>query len=145
MANPRNTISHKGVFRRTEKYIIDGTSIVYDADEPHGCVSAGPEDGLAVTLSDDDTISLAGDGEYVLGKLILVESDGKATVQVGGYMTLPGGTGASLTVGKAIVGDLSTAAEGYIREVATGTAAELGVQNGHIQDASDATAVWVLL
>ena len=51
-----------------------------------------------------------------------------------------------LTRGKKIVGDLGPAsAEGYIREVNTAVAAELGVMDGKIIDPSDATAVVVRL
>lgn len=140
MANPQNTVDYTGIGRFTVTYKIDNSTITYDADEEHGSAQAG----LAVTFSADNTIQLVGDGEFVLGKLILVESDLKATVQVGGYMTLPGGTSATLTRGKAIVGDLLVSAEGYIREVATATAAELGVARGFIQD-DDATNPLVFL
>jgi len=81
----------------------------------------------------------------VLGKLIKVESDGFCVVQTEGYMTLPGGTSATLTAGSKIVGDLLVSAEGYIRVVATGTAAELGVARGIIVDATTTTAVLVKL
>jgi len=143
MANPRNIISHRGVFRKTEKFIIDGTSIQYDADEEHGCALAGPDDGVAVTVS-DNVISTAADAEGVLGKLILVESDGKATVQVGGFMMLPKGTGATFTMGGGIVGDLLTATEGYVRGAASGQAAELLVAFGRVVDDSDTDYVEVL-
>ncbi len=100
--------------------------------------------GLAVTLSADGTVQLIGDGEALEGKLIEVYADNFAKVQVGGYATLPGGSGASLTRGKAVVGDLGAAsAEGYIREVATATAAELGVQRGRLVEVGTTTAVVV--
>jgi hypothetical protein len=140
MTNPQNIVDFTGIGRFTVTYLIDNSTITYDADEPNGSAQAG----LAVTFSADNTVQLVGDGEFVLGKLILVESDNKATVQVGGYMTLPGGTGAALTRGKAIVGDLLVSAEGYIREVETATAAELGVARGFIQD-DDATNPLVFL
>ena len=44
-------------------------------------------------------MQLVGDGEPVLGKLIKVEADNMATVQVAGGCTLPGGTSATLTHG----------------------------------------------
>jgi hypothetical protein len=74
-----------------------------------------------------------------------VEADGKATVQTHGYVQLPAGTGALLTLGLGIVGDLDTAAPGYIRGVASATAAELAVARGRIIDATDTANVWVLL
>ena len=101
--------------------------------------------GLAVHLSAANTVELVGDGEAVYGKLMNVESDGICTVQVGGFMELPGGTSASLTLGKRIVGDLLVSAEGYIREVDTAQAAELGVARGMITDAGTTTAVMVYL
>jgi hypothetical protein len=142
MANPRNTVDFEGIAGQEDyaTFIIDNSAITYDADEEGGSAQVG----LAVTLSADKTISTVADGECVLGKLIKVEKDLKATVQVRGFMTLPGGTGASLTRGKAIVGDLLSAAEGYVREVATATAAELGVMRGTILD-DDATNPWILL
>jgi len=101
--------------------------------------------GLAVKLSAAGTIALTTDGSMVLGRLEKVDSDGYCTVQVGGGMELPSGASASLTVGKAIVGDLDTSAAGYIREAASGTAAELVLARGFIWDAADTAAVQVYL
>ncbi len=135
MANPRTTPEYEGIAPVYMTFKTDGSTIVYDETKVGGSAQVG----LAVTFSADRTVQLVGDGEMVLGKLILVEADDKATVQVGGGMTLPGGDAATLTRGKKIVGDLgAAAAEGYIREVATGTAAELGVARGFIID-DDAT------
>lgn len=100
--------------------------------------------GLAATWSANDTVALTQDGNYVAGKIESVESDGFATLIVGGFVTLPGGDGATLTRGKKIVGALRTGSlRGGIREVATATAAELGVQRGAIVNNADATAVVV--
>lgn len=142
MPNPRNIVSFEGVNAEYATYKIDASSITYDATKTGGSAAIG----LAVTLSADDTVALTADGNAVVGKLVLVEADGKATVQVGGYMTLPGGQGATLTRGKAIVGALgASSAKGYIREVATATAAELGVCRGYIQNVADTTKVVVRL
>ena len=141
MANDRIDVSIVGIMPVRVSYLIDDSSVTYDVDEVGGSSSVG----LAMTLSAANTIATAGDGEFVLGKLLKVEADGVATVQIGGGMTLPAGTGAGVTLGKAIVGDLLVAAEGYIREGATGTAAELGVCRGHISDAGTTTAVEVYL
>jgi hypothetical protein len=142
MADPRATVFHEGNDGHWETYHIDNSTITYDADEPGGSAQVG----LAVTLSTDDTVGLVGDGELVLGKLVSVSADGFCSVQDGGYMELPGGDGATLTLGEAIVGDLGTAAaEGYIRAVATGTAAELGHARGMIINNNTATAVVVKL
>jgi hypothetical protein len=86
MADPRDTISQEGIGAQHETFIIDDSTIVYSATEDNG--SAGV--GLAVTFSDDKTIQLVGDAEFVLGKLITVSKDKKATVQTRGNMTLPG-------------------------------------------------------
>lgn len=142
MANPRATLDFEGIGAQYETYKIDNSTITYDVDETGGSAQVG----LAVTMSAANTVQLVGDGEAVIGKLISVDKDGFCSVQTGGYMTLPGGSGATLTLGKKIVGDLGAAsAEGYVREVATATAAELGVARGFIVDASDTTAVVVKL
>lgn len=141
MADARNTVDFEDIGAEFVTFLIDDSTITYSATAANGSASVG----LAVALSTHKTIELVGDGEEVLGKLISVESDGKAVVQTGGYMELPGGTGAALTPGKKIVGDLLSSAEGYIREVATATAAELGVARGMIIDAGTTTAVVVRL
>jgi len=135
-------VGFDGLHARYASFLADGVTITYSATAAGGSAAVGK----AVALSAAKTVELAGDGEEIIGKLIKVESDGVCVVQVGGYMTLPGGDGASLTLGKKIVGDLgAAAAEGYIREVATATAAELGVARGHIVDADTTTAVVVYL
>lgn len=142
MADPRATVSHEGNGGEWETFHIDNSTITYDADE----VGGSGQVGLAVTLSTDDTVGLVGDGELVVGKLESVSKDGFCRVQVAGFMTLPGGSGAALTLGEAIVGDLGEAsAEGYVRAVATGTAAELGHARGMIVNNNTATAVGVRL
>ena len=142
MADPRNAVSFDGIAATYETFLIDNSTITYSATVANGSAKVG----LAVALSGNGTIETAGDGEEVVGKLVKVEADNKAVVQTGGYMTLPGGDGASLTPGKKIVGDLNaSSAEGYIREVATGTAAELGVARGMIIDAANTAAVIVRL
>lgn len=141
MADPRATVDFEGIGYEAQTYLHDNT-IVYSATVANGSSQVG----LAVTIESANTVTLVGDGEGVLGKLIKVESDGFCVVQTGGHMTLPGGDGATLGVQKKIVGDLGAAsAEGYIREVATGTAAELGVARGYIIDAGTTTAVVVKL
>lgn len=141
MSDPRLDVSFVEIDPVFLTFKIDNSTITYSATSTNGSASVG----LAVTLSAAETVALAADGEAIVGKLISVESDNYATVQVAGGMTLPGGTGASLTLGKKIVGDLLVAAKGYIREVATGTAAELGVARGMILDAGDTSNVVVWL
>ena len=144
MADPRLAVSYDEIGAVYASFKIDDSTITYDSTKDGGSDQAG----LAVTLvaGTADTIELVGDGEFVLGKLISVEADGIATVQVAGAMELPGGSGATLTRGKAIVGDLGAgSAEGYVREVDTATAAELGVCRGFILEPSTTTAVVVYL
>lgn len=142
MADPRNAIDFEGIGILTATYKIDNSTIVYDATKAGGAATTMLN--KAVTLSAAGTVALAADGDAVEGKLLLVESDNKCTVQVGGYTTFPGGDSASLTLGKKFVGALgAAAAKGYIREVATGTAAELGKCRGRIVDAGTTTAVMV--
>ena len=134
MADPRDTVEYEGLHAKHATFKIDNSTITYDKTKTNGSAQVG----LAVTFSADRTIQLVGDGEAVLGKLISVEADDKANVQIRGMTTLKGGTSATLTRGKKIVGDLLVAAEGYVREVAEGTAAELAVARGYIID-DDAT------
>lgn len=144
MSDPRNDVRFDGIGYMAETYKIDNSTITYDETE----VGGSAEVDYAVTLSADSTVALVGDGELVLGKLIKVESDGKAVVQTCGYMTLPAGTGATLTLGEKIVGDLGGGGgtdKGYIRAVATGTAAELGHARGAIINNDTTTAVVVQL
>lgn len=141
MADPRLDTKFEGIGAEYVTFKIDNSSITYSATATNGSSVVG----RAVTMASAETVSLAADGEAIVGKLISVESDNYCTVQTGGFMTLPGGTSASLTVGKQIVGDLLVAAEGYIREVNTATAAELGLCRGFIVDAGTTTAVVVRL
>lgn len=139
MADPRNDVDFIGIGYRAETFKIDNSTITYSATADNGSAQVG----LAVTLSSDKTVALAGDAEFVLGKLISVEPDLKATVQTKGYCTLPGGTSATLTLGEKIVGDLLSSDKGYIQAVATGTAAQLGHARGAIVDNDTITAVLV--
>ena len=141
MADPRLSVAFGEVGAVFASFKIDNSTITYSATSNGGSAQVG----LAVALSAADTIELVGDGEEVIGKLISVESDNIAVVQIAGGMTLAAGTAASLTLGKKIVGDLLVSAEGYIREVNTAQAAELGVARGMILDAGTTTAVEVYL
>jgi len=142
MSDPRLDADINGKHARYITALYDNVTITYSATTGGGSAVVG----RAVSLSAAGTIDLAADGEFVLGRLVKVEADGYCTVQVAGGMELPAGAAATLTVGKAIVGAASAApADGYIREVATATAAELGVCRGLIWDASTTTAVQVYL
>lgn len=144
MANPRNTVDFTDIGILTATYLIDNSTIVYDATAAGG--ASATMIGKAVNLSADKTVRLVADAQTVHGKLLLVEADNKATVQVGGYMTLPGGASATLTADTKIVGALGAAsAKGYIRSVAAATLAEVAVAVGKIVDAGTTTAVVVKL
>lgn len=142
MADPRKAVSFEGIGEVIATYAIDNSTIVYDKTKANGSAQVG----LAVTLSADGTVKLAEDAEAIEGKLLSVQGDNFASVQVGGFMTLPGGSGATLTRGTKIVGDLGAAsAKGYIRSAASGQAAELLVGRGRIVESGTATAVVVHL
>lgn len=140
MSDPRKTVLNTEVFAPTRTRKIDNSTIVYDKTKVGG--SAGV--GKAVKFSADDTVALTTDGSEVLGVLESVEADGFCTVRERGPVSLPGGSGASLTLGKKIVGAVDGSSNGgFIREVATGTAAELGKARGYICNNDDTTAVVV--
>lgn len=141
MANARKTVDFQEVepvVRHT--YIIDNSTITYDATKAGGSAMVG----LAVNLSASKTVRLVSDAEPVLGVLVSVEPDLMATVQVGSVCTFKGGESATLTPGSKIVGALqAAAAKGYVRSVAAATLAEVAVATGAILDAATATAVKV--
>lgn len=140
MADPRDQVAFDGIGALNVTYKIDNSTIVYSATEVNGSASTG----LAVTLSGNGTVALCADADEVIGKLISVSSDNKASVQVEGYMTLPGGSSATLTAGSRIAGDLGAAsAKGYIRNSAA--SGEELVARGLIHDAATSTAVVVKL
>lgn len=139
MSDPRANVNLVGIGYRATTFKIDDSTITYSAASDNGSAQVG----LAVTLSAAATVALVADGEAVVGKLISVTKDNFAVVQTHGICTLPGGTSAGLTLGEKIVGDLLVAAKGYVREVATATAAELGHARGQILDAGTTTAVVV--
>lgn len=146
LTTPRNIVG----FEETDgphdlTFLIDNSTITYDATKANG--AATTMIGKAVTLTaTDNTVALAADGDPILGKLISVEGDLKCSVRVHGYVTLPGGNGATLTRGLAVVGALNASSEkGYVRIAASGTAAELVRARGLIINSSTATAVGILL
>jgi len=151
MADPRLSTSVNGVAPVYASFKIDNSTITYDATKAGG--SDQVDLALRLVPGTDQTIELVGDGERVLGKLIKVESDDIATVQMAGGMTLPGGDSATLTIGAPIVGDLGpSSAEGYIRAAATASASptqdevnEARLCRGQITDASDTSNVEVYL
>lgn len=141
MANPRNVVDFTDIGAKRETFKIDNSTITYDATKAGGSAQIG----LAVELSTDDTVALTQDANPVLGKLLKVEPDLKATVQTRGYTKFPSGAGATLTIGQPIVGDLDTAARGYVRMAASAVAAELANARGRIINNDDTANVVVLL
>ena len=138
--DPRKRIRYEGIGFRAITLKIDASTITYSATEENGSAAVG----MAVTLKADDTVELAGDGEFVAGKLLEVFADNTCTVQIAGFCTLPAGAGASTTLGYPIVGDLDgNSAEGYVREVASATAAEICKGRGKIW-ADDTTTALVI-
>ncbi len=139
---PRSGVIFDGITEPVASYLIDDATITYDATE----VGGSAQIGRSVNLSAAGTVQLTPDAEVVLGKLLRVEADGVAAVQTNGYITLPGGVAAALTLGSKIVGAASAVpADGYIREVDPAVLAEVAVARGIIIDATDPTAVVVLL
>jgi hypothetical protein len=142
MADPRKTTSFNEVDAHYSTYAIDNSTITYDGTKANGF--GWTHAGRSVALSADKTVKLAGDGDRVIGRIDGVESDNFCRVQDDGYMPLPGGSGASLTRGKSIVGAVDGSSNpGFIREAASGTAAELVKDSGVIVDNSDTAAVIV--
>jgi hypothetical protein len=142
MADPRDAVAFDGIGAEYATFKTDGVTIVYDDTKGGGSTAVGK----AVTFSADDTVALAADGDAIVGQLVLVESDDKANVQFKGYVELPAGASATVTRGNTIVGALgASSAKGYIRNAASGTAAELVKARGQIYNVGDTTAVGVML
>jgi len=139
MADPRAAVSFEGISPVIATFKHDNT-IVYDRTKDGNSAQVG----LAVTLSTtDDTVTLVGNAERVLGKLLSVGPDGYCSVQISGGMTLPGGDAATLTIGTRIMGDLGlAAAEGYVQTEAD---AAPPVGRGWIINNNDTAAVQVIL
>lgn len=138
MPNPRKVVEMDDTHFTERSYLVDGVTLIFDATANDGHAAVG----RAVSLSAAKTVQLASDGEAVIGELVRVEADGIAVVKDHGILTLPGGNGATLTLGTSIVGALgASSAKGYVRSVNTAVAAELGKCKGRILDAADATKV----
>lgn len=145
MAHPGDTLAWDGQHAKYLTFPIDNSTITYSATVANGSSQVGL--AAKFTSAGDGTIELTTDGSFVLGRICQVTHDNFATVQVAGVMRLKSGDSATITEGAAIVGDLDTAAPGYIRAAASGTAAELILCRGFIiEDAEDSDgtlAVWL--
>lgn len=142
MPDPRATLSSEGIDAEYKTYAIDNSTITYDATKANGAATTMLD--KAVTLSGNDIVALCADGDPVIGRLDAVTSDNYARVQVEGFTSLPGGASAALGLGLVAVGALGAAsARGYIRQAASGTAAETIKSGPTIENAADTTAVVV--
>ncbi len=138
----RTNVSNIGVGGVYRTYKIDNSTITYDATKTGGSASIG----LAVTFSAADTVALVAAKGMVIGKLIKVEADNKATVQTDGTMEFPGGESATLTLGTPICGALGTSsAKGYIQTATKSDTDMMQAARGRIENAGTATAVVVTL
>lgn len=126
MANPRNIVLFQGIAYDAQTFHIDADTITFDREVENGSEQVG----LAVTLSADATVAVAGAGDLVLGKLLKVESDDKANVQTGGYVSFA--SSGAIAAGDRIVG-------------AAGGLVAAGAGRGIVVDASDTENVWVRL
>jgi hypothetical protein len=138
MADPRDILDYEGIREGDETFYIDGVTITYDETKAKGSAQVG----LAVTLSADNTVALAADGDPILGKLRLVESDSKCNVMTEGVTDYAIGTGATLVRGGPIVGCLLIAAKGYVRGPAA-SAAEAIKARGCVRGVSTTGRWWV--
>lgn len=139
MADPRSAISFQGLGYNAYTFATDST-ISYDATLAGGSAQVG----LAVVVNGAGQVGLVADGEAVFGKVIKVESDDFATIQVDGVCEFPKGSSATVTAGKRVVGALgASSAKGYVRNATTGD--ELNAGDTMILDASVTTAVVVSL
>ena len=91
MSNPRATVLVEGLRTYQVSGTYDNSTVLYDATKANGSSQVG----LAVTITSGDLIALAGDGEFVYGKLLQVEADGTCVIERGFGVVLPGGTSAS--------------------------------------------------
>lgn len=122
MSDPRDVLDYTGINPELVTYMVDTSAIPYDPTHPQGTEHAGK----AVRIFADNTIGLTASQTPVLGKLILVERDGKATVQTGGYCTLPryaAGDAKTIPNAKIVGGDTL----GTVVGVAPATLAEVAV------------------
>lgn len=140
----RNQVDYTDIRADQLTYKVDGVTLYYDPLKPNGIGKAAGT-GDAVMLSNDDTVALTNDGACVEGKVLKVEKDNFATVQRWGMAKLPKGDSApgTATRGRKIVGATNGGARGYIRDLNTATAAELGLARGQIINVADAANIVV--
>jgi hypothetical protein len=115
-------------------FFHDG-SITYDIT----LVGGAAEVGQVVTVTADDTVGLITNGDPFLGLLILVEADGKCTVQLNGMMDVPT-DGDPITFNSRVVGGTTN---GTIRAATTGD--EITGQGVVINDSVGTNTVRILV
>lgn len=121
---------------------IMGEYVTFDSALTHDSTVAGGHALVDKPVKVDNTgVVAATDGSAVLGKLVLVESDGACNVQVAGFMKFAYTGAAAGDLGKRIVG---SATAGEVRAVNSAVAAEMAVARGTIV-AFGTNYVWVLL
>jgi hypothetical protein len=142
MADPR-AIKHDNLGDEPfATFDYDNSTITYDETKQPGNSAAV---GKAVTMIGNKSIALVADGDLIVGRLERVEKDGRCRVKYRGHVRLPGGNGATLTVGTPVVGALGAAsAKGFVRNAAA-TAADALKKRGFITDVSDTTSVEIFL
>ena len=140
----REHVDHTDIRYDGLTYKVDGVTLFYDRTQPNGIGKAAGT-GPAVMLSNDDTVALTSDGACVEGDVIKIEADGFATVRRWGMSKLPKGDSGigTATRGRRIVGATRAGARGYVRDLNTATAAELGVARGQIINVADADNIVV--
>jgi hypothetical protein len=87
MADVRATASFNEMDPKTATFKYDGT-VVYDPSA-YNLGNHSAQVGKTVTMASDSTAGLGASGNFPLGKIIAVESDGFMSVQYGGAMALP--------------------------------------------------------
>jgi len=134
MPDPRRNPKRDAIKVTQITYLHDST-ITYDPTKPGGSDAVG----RAVAITGHKTVGLVATDGIVRGRLEHVYDDGLCSVQIGGAMKLPAGTGATLTEGFGVVGAQRGAALGYVKAAATAYAGF-----GFIDDNSDVEAVVVV-
>lgn len=141
MAIPRNTVDHRDVNpKRQLTFPADGVTIIYSKAAAKGHAGAG---WAAVGLSSDNTVELVDDGDQVFGELLLVEPDGMCTVRTEGVSYFKGGTEATFTLSRGVIGALRSSARGYVKGVTVATQNEEDIEFGRVSNDTDADAIEV--
>ena len=141
----RDAIDREGNAVSIQTYRVDGSTITYEPEQKNGSSKVNKAVKIA-TAGPDSTVALTTAGSQVLGKLLKVEPDGGCSVEVGGYMRLPLGTGASATVGRGVIGATgASSAPGFVKPADPAVLAEVAAARGWIDESIDSGTVLVKL